>query len=95
MLRRLFQTKKLKTSLGRWALAKTMKEQQIKIIMANHDSCGGKLCECYNMILWYYDITILWDYQFYDMNVVIIKWNRNESDFYTLEISIYTRNELI
>lgn len=45
MLRRLFQTKKLKTSLGRWALPKTMKEQQIKIIMANHDSCGGKLCE--------------------------------------------------
>ena len=44
-IRRLFQKQQLKTSLGRWAIAKTQKEQQIKITMANHDSCGGVLCE--------------------------------------------------
>ena len=44
-IRRLFQKKTLKTPLGRWAISKTQKEQQIKITMANHDSCGGLLCE--------------------------------------------------
>lgn len=44
-IRRLFQKTSLKTSLGRWAIPKTSKEQQIKITMANHDSCGGLLCE--------------------------------------------------
>ena len=49
MLRRLFTTNKLKTSLGRWRISKISKEQnkniEIKIAMANHDSCGGKSCE--------------------------------------------------
>ena len=44
-IRRLFQKSSIKTSLGRWAIPKTTKEQHIKITMANHDSCGGSLCE--------------------------------------------------
>lgn len=44
-IRRLFQKNQVKTSLGRWAISKTPKEQHIKITMANHDSCGGLLCE--------------------------------------------------
>ena len=49
MLRRLFTTNKLKTSLGRWRISEKSTEQtkhiEIKIAMANHDCCGGKLCE--------------------------------------------------
>ena len=51
MLRRLFTSNELKTSLGRWriSVSKTpkekAKEQHIKLTMANHDSCGGKYCE--------------------------------------------------
>ena len=49
MLRRLFTTNKLKTSLGRWRISKIQKEKNkdidIRIAMANHDCCGGKLCE--------------------------------------------------
>lgn len=42
---RLFQKSRVRTPLGRWAISKTYKDQQIKITMANHDSCGGVLCE--------------------------------------------------
>ena len=45
IIRRLFQKSIVRTSLGRWAIPKTTKEQRIKITMANHDSCGGSLCE--------------------------------------------------
>jgi hypothetical protein len=41
----LFQKSRVKTSLGRWAISKTKNEQEIKNTMANHDSCGGFLCE--------------------------------------------------
>ena len=44
-IRRLFQKQQVRTSLGRWAISKTSKEKKIKITMANHDSCGGLLCE--------------------------------------------------
>lgn len=44
-IRKLFQKSEVRTALGRWAISKTPKEQNIKSTMANHDSCGGFLCE--------------------------------------------------
>ena len=44
-IRKLFQKSQVRTPLGRWAISKTPKEQKIKSTMANHDSCGGFLCE--------------------------------------------------
>ena len=44
-IRKLFQKSSVRTPLGRWTISKTPKDLHIKITMANHDSCGGFLCE--------------------------------------------------
>lgn len=42
MFKNLFH--KTSSSLGRWSRPKTKVAEDIKILLANYDSCGDKLC---------------------------------------------------
>lgn len=50
-LRNFFQiitrhSRKIHNPLGRWTPSKNNRETEIKILMANHDNCGGDECGC-------------------------------------------------